>query len=156
MEQNPYAKSNVPVRDDPSLPEGRPWPVWVIFIFVMFGAVSNAGFLVMLAMGKFPMTPQSSTYFSGFSTLDYSLSLISIVVYVAAAVALLRMRRVAMPLMLAHLVISLGLIAFQFTRPGYSEMINQSGGYVGMMVGEIITLSIALYTYRLLRSGSLK
>ncbi len=156
MEHNPYAKPTAVVRDDPSIPQGRPWPVWVIFVFIMFGAVSNAGFLVMLALGKFPLTPETATYFNGFSTFDYWLSMISIALYVAAAIMLLRMRRVAFKLMIAHLVVGLGLIAYQFTRPGYAEMMNQSGGYVGMLVGEIIRVSIAIYVYQLLRAGRLQ
>jgi hypothetical protein len=155
MEQNPYAKPTAEVRDDPSIPEGRPWPVWVIFIFIMFGAVSNAGFLLMLATGRFPMAPETSTYFSGFGGLDYSLSLISIAVYVTAAIALLRLRRIALRLMLVHLAISLGLIAFQFTRPGYTEMMAHSGGVVGLIVGEVIMVIITLYTYKLFRAGRL-
>jgi hypothetical protein len=155
MEQNPYARPTAEVRDDPSIPEGRPWPVWVVFVFVMFGAVSNAGFLLMLATGKFPMTPETSTYFNGFGALDYSLSLISMAVYVAAAIALLRMRRIALRLMLAHFALSLGLIAFQFTRLGYTEMIAHSGGVSGLIVGEVIMLTIVLYTLNLFRAGRL-
>jgi hypothetical protein len=156
MEQNPYAAPTAPVQDNPAIPEGRPWQVWVIFIFIMFGAVSNAGFLVMLANGRFPMTPESAAYFSGFGTAEYLFSSASIVIYVAAAVALLRMRRVALPLMVTHVVLGLGFIAYQFTRPGYAEMMGHAGGYVGMAVGELITVSIAVYTYKLFRSGRLQ
>jgi hypothetical protein len=155
MEHNPYAKPTAEVRDNPSVPEGRPWQVWVIFVFIMFGAVSNAGFLAMLAAGKFPMTPESSQYFSGFGGLDYSLSLISLAVYVAAAIALLRMRRIALKLMVVHLVLSLGLIAYQFTRPGYSDMMAQASGLVGLIVGEVLMAVITLYTYSLFKAGRL-
>jgi hypothetical protein len=152
---NPYATPKTPVAD--GAPDGRrPVLVWIITIYMLFGVVAGVVGSYLLFTGKLPMAdPAQRAYLESFGAADFALSVITGGVYAAAAVYLFRLRKKALNLFIAHMILSLSTTAYHMLDPNYRAFMAGTGT-VGAAVGWAVTLAVIFYVYRLRRRGILR
>ncbi|RAI24299.1 hypothetical protein, partial [Rhodoplanes serenus] len=74
---------------------------------------------------------------------------------VAGAVALFMLRKAALPLFLASVVLGLLVLAWQTVARGWTEATGGSG-LVGSAIGYALLIAVCLYAWRLTRRGVLR
>jgi hypothetical protein len=158
---NPYATPNSPLGDPPAPQDGkRPKLVWVIFLFSLFGVVSTLATTWLTITGNFPAPSEAHLdYMQNIPAYQHAISLAGIVVYLAAAIALFRMKAVAFTLFAVHFAVSVVAFGVNWFNPHYQALIADAGavpGLIGLVVGWGIAGSILWYAWRLKQQGRLR
>jgi hypothetical protein len=158
---NPYATPNSPVDDPPTPQDGkRPKLVWVIFLFSLLGVVSTLATTWLMATGNFPAPSEAHyDYMENIPPYQHAISVAGIAVYLAAAIALFRMKAVAFTLYAVHFGVTVVAFAVNWFNPHYQALIADAGavpGLTGLAIGWGVTVAILCYAYRLRRQGRLR
>jgi hypothetical protein len=117
-------------------PKRRPIGVWVICA------------IYVLAVGATLMAAQQAYVASSLTGLDWMFTLAIGVVLLSAAVSLFLLRRIAVALFSAALVLSLALTAFQVFR-------RIEGAGRGALYGWVLLVAVIVYARRLAKRGVL-
>jgi hypothetical protein len=156
MEKNPYAAPRAAVSDVTPERQGRPVLVWVITIFMAIGVVGVVVSTVALLLGSPIGGPEAAEATKALGPLDHLWTLITTAVSVFAYVDLFRLKRRALPLLLALFVLGIATVAANLgLRPAYRAMFEETG-YWPLLVGWVINLAVIGYVWRLRAKGVLK
>ena len=131
----------------------RPVLVWLILALEIYRA---AGVLVgtFLVLTK-QLPVKLMDKLAGFQPLDHIVTPLLMLLYVAAAIALVMLKRVALVLFVLSFSLSIALALFNLSmRPAYFEVAQQTY-FAPLAVGLLISLAIVIYVHRLLKRGVL-
>jgi hypothetical protein len=133
----------------------RPLLVWVIAIFIFLGAAWTMLSLFLISTGSIPLTPAQESFFKRLTLFDYAVSFVGTALNLIAAVALLMLRRIAVPLFLLSLTLTVVIAAWQAAATGWTEAIG-GPGLMGSLIGFVLLVAVCLYAWRLARTGVLR
>jgi hypothetical protein len=157
MEKNPYAAPRAAVDDVTPEKRGRPVLVWIITIVMAIGVAGGLATSVAALLGSPIGGPAAAEQMKGMGRLDYIWTLALTLVSVVPYVDLFRLKRRALPFLVALFVVSAvvlcGNLAF---RPEYRAMFEQPGGYWGLLAGWVVNLAVIGYVWRLRVKGVLQ
>jgi hypothetical protein len=131
----------------------RPVLVWLILALELYRAagVFVGTFLVLTKQ----LPAQLMDKLNSLQPLDHIVSPLLMLLYVAAAIALVMLKRLAFALFALSLSLSVALALFNLSmRPAYFEVAQQTY-FVPLAVGLLISLAIVIYVHRLLKRGVL-
>ena len=135
---------------------GKPRPklVWVIFL----GFVISAGYtllsLLLVYSGATAITPEQAAYLRGLSVLDHGLTLAIAGLNFAGAISLFLLRKAALYLFVASLVLTLGITVIQVINTGLLAALSGMG-IIGMLIGYALLAAVCMYARRLKARGVL-
>lgn len=132
----------------------RPVMVWVISFFVIISVLFGLLLMYLVYSGAFPLPPEQEGYLTRMTALDYAFSGALAAVQLYAAIAFLRLRKIAYYLFSATLVINILFSLWQINQEGFFPGVGQSG-IIGMFFGWGISLAICIYAWRLMKRGVL-
>jgi hypothetical protein len=156
MEKNPYAAPRAAVSDVTPERQGRPVLVWVITIFMAVGLVGTVVTTGAALLGSPIGGPDAAEAMKVLGPLDHLWTLIITAVSAFTYVELFRLKRRALPLLLALFVLGIATVAANLgLRPAYRAMFEETG-YWPLLVGWVINLAIIGYVWRLRVKGVLK
>ncbi|HYX63995.1 MAG TPA: hypothetical protein VE935_07235 [Burkholderiales bacterium] len=155
MGANPYAPPRAAVADTGEAKHGRPVLVWVICIVFGFGVIFGVISTIALLAGR-PIGGEAAARAVAYmTTLDHVYGLAMSAITAWAVVALFRLKRSALPILLA--IFGLGLASVLLNslfRPEYRALFAGPGIY-SVAAGWLINLAILGYVWRLRARGVL-
>jgi hypothetical protein len=125
--------------------------VWAIFLYyvITLGMGLILQLEMLLGVARFP--PEQQALIGSMSTAERLFGIGVAILTLAAATALWRLRKVALPLFSCVFVLSLGTIAWQLQPGGlYSKIFAQGVVMTGVMmfsVGVGVLMSVAIWSY---------
>lgn len=136
------------------LPRKRPGWVWVISIFFFFSAAWTLLSFYLIHTGTIPLNQQQRAYFEGLGAFDYSVTVLLGVANLMGAACLFLLRRAALYLFGAALVVNTLFTAWQILSTPWPDTIGSSG-LTGAFIGWVLLVAVCLYVWRLSRKGVL-
>lgn len=128
--------------------------VWVISIFTILSVLFGMLSIYLVASGTFRLPEQTASHLTELSAFDYGLAVVLAAAQLYAAIAFIRLKKIAFYLFAATFVINLASSAWQ----GIDAAIPAEAGsapLVGMFVGWAISLAICIYAGWLAKRGVL-
>lgn len=132
----------------------RPFGVWVVSAFYVLSTGWTLLSFALIFDGTIKISPAQEAYFASLTGLDWFFSLAIGAIGFSAAVCLFLLRRVAVALFSAALVLNLAFTALHVMRTSWSEAIG-GAGLVGALIGWLILVAVILYARRLAKQGVL-
>lgn len=131
--------------------QGRPFLVWVIFLLLMFGSAAIVVSTVVALSGIIPPGIQTEMGMDAMRTIDYVVSLALTLIYFAAAVALIRMRKAALYLFVAAFCGEFGVLIWEIVDKSRAAVIMSDGDMSQFvsMISIAIAFFICVYTLKL-------
>ena len=125
---------------------GRPVWIWIILILTVISALGQLGSIFLIYSGAVPLPPEIVDHIADVPADDILVTLFVQVYFLAAAVALFMLRRIAVPLFLAGIGIELLVYAWQYLAYSWEDM----GGNVGLITAILsIGLTVVIWCYAL-------
>jgi hypothetical protein len=147
MAENPYAAPRAEVKDVVPEMRRRPIVVWVITIFEVIGIIGGVYTAIAALSGKPVGGPEAEPYTKFLTTYDHLATLLVSAISAWATVELFRLRRRALPLLIASFVVGLVIAAYNLAfRPDYRAMFD-AVGYWGLVVGWSLNIAIIGYVW---------
>lgn len=134
--------------------QSRPIGVWAISAFYVLSAGWTLLSFALISSRAIKITPAQEAYFASLTSVDYLLSLAIGVAGLGAAVCLFLLRRIAVVLFSAALVLNLALTAFQTMRTDWVQAIG-GPGLVGALLGWLVLVAVIVYARSLAKRGVL-
>lgn len=128
--------------------------VWVVFLWYVFSAGYTLLSFALIFAGLIPLTDEASRYLSSLSALDYTVTVLALVLNLSGAVALLMLQRVAPYLFTAALTLNVALVGLHALTKGLVSALG-AGGPVGLILGYGISVLVCAYAWRLHARGTL-
>lgn len=133
----------------------RPIGVWTISLFVLLSAIYTLFSLFLVFSGAVPLSPAEQSYFASLGIFDWLLSVAIGVTNIAAAIALLMLRKVALHLFVTAAGFNILSAVTQIFRTDVLEVL-EGYGLISAASGIIVIAAIILYTHRLTQKGTLQ
>lgn len=134
--------------EPPPLPKQRPVLVWVIAIFYGFSIFNTIASYAFVFSKTFPATPAQSQYFSSLSPIDHGVTALVVIMNLAGAIVLFRLKKAAPVLFTAAFGVGLAAVVYQCLTKNWFAAVG-AVGLIGAAVGWCINLAIILYAFRL-------
>ncbi len=147
-------KGATSVLREPASDSRRPKLVWVIAIGFGAAAVWTLLSLLLIETGHVELSDAQRTYFDNLSILDYGISVGIGVLNLAGAMTLFLLRRVALPLFLTSLIVSVAYACWSVYATSFEDAVGASG-LLGSILGYSLLAAICAYTQRLRGRGIL-
>lgn len=132
----------------------RPGLVWVVFLWYVFSAGYTLLSFALIFAGRVPLTAEASRYLSSLSPLDYTVTVLALLLNLSGAAALLVLRRVAPYLFIAALTLNVALVGLHALTKGLVSALG-AGGPVGLVLGYGVSVLVCIYAWRLHTRGAL-
>jgi hypothetical protein len=120
--------------------------------------VFSAGYTLLsfalIFSGRVPVSAEASRYLSSLSSLDYTVTILALLLNVGGTVALLLLRRAAPYLFSAALLLNIVSVALHALMKGLVAALG-AGGPIGLILGYGISVLVCLYAWRLYARGAL-
>ena len=147
MAENPYAAPRAEVKDVVPEQRRRPVLVWVITIFEVIGIIGGVYTAIAALSGNPVGGPQAEQYTRFLTTYDHLATLLISAISAAATVELFRLKRRALPLLIASFAAGLLIAGYNFAfRPDYRAMFD-AVGYWSLLVGWGLNIAIIAYVW---------
>jgi hypothetical protein len=128
--------------------------VWVVFAWYVFSAGYTVLSFVLIHSGVVPLTAEASRYLGSLSPLDYAVTVLALVLNVAGAISLLRLRTAALYLFVAALALNVAMVGLHAVTKGFVAALG-AGGPIGLVLGYGISVLVCIYVWRLHARGTL-
>src|SRR5262245_66570970 len=102
----------------PALTRRRPALVWVIFVWYVLSAGYTLLSFALIFAGRVPLSAEASRYLGSLSPLDYTVTILALLLNVGGAVALLLLRGAAAYLFTAALLLNIASVALHALTKG--------------------------------------
>jgi hypothetical protein len=132
----------------------RPVLVWAVFVWYVFSAGYTLLSFALIFSGRVPLSAEASRYLSSLSPLDYSVTILALLLNVGGAVALLMLRTAAPYLISAALLLNIASVALHAFTKGLVAALG-AGGPIGLILSYGISMLVCLYAWRLYARGAL-
>jgi hypothetical protein len=132
----------------------RPALVWAVFAWYVFSAGYTLLSFALIFAGLVELSAEASRYLSSLSPLDYTVTILALLLNVGGAVALLLLRRTAPYLFSAALLLNIVSVALHVLTKGLVAALG-TGGPIGLILGYGISLLVCFYSWRLHARGTL-
>jgi hypothetical protein len=139
----------------PPLPRQRPVLVWVIAIFYWLSAGWTMLSFALIFSGLIPLNDAQKTYFDSQTLFDYGSTFLVGTANILGAIALFSLKRSAFPLFASAFGIGISLVIYQIFAKNWLEAVG-GPGLVGAIIGWGISISIIIYSKRLITRGLLR
>ena len=126
----------------------RPALIWVVFLWYVFSAGYTLLSFALIFAGRVELSAEASRYLSSLSTLDYTVTILALLLNVGGAVALLMLRKVAPYLFSAALLLNIVSVTLHALTKGLVAALG-AGGPIGLILGYGISVLVCLYVWRL-------
>ena len=126
----------------------RPALIWVVFLWYVFSAGYTLLSFALIFAGRVELSAEASRYLSSLSPLDYTVTILALLLNVGGAVALLMVRKVAPYLFSAALLLNIVSVALHGLTKGLVAALG-AGGPIGLILGYGISVLVCLYVWRL-------
>ena len=147
MAENPYAAPRAEVKDLVPEKRRRPILVWVITIFEVIGIIGGVYTAIAALSGKPVGGPEAEQYTKFLTPYDHLATLLISAISAAATVELFRLKRLALPLLIASFALGLLIAAYNLAfRPDYRAMFD-AVGYWGLAIGWGVNIAIIGYVW---------
>lgn len=134
----------------PPLPKHRPVLVWVISIFYGFSIFPVLVSYAFVFSKSLPATPAQREYFSSLTVIDHAVTALVLLLNVAGAILLFRLKKAAPVVFSAAFALGVATVAYHcFTRNWFTTV--GIPGLISTVVGWCINLAIVVYAFRLRR-----
>jgi len=138
----------------PSSSRHRPALVWVIFVWYVLSAGYTLLSFALIFAGRVPLTAEASRYLGSLSPLDYTVTILALLLNVGGAVALLLLRGAAAYLFTAALLLNIASVALHALTKGLVAALG-AGGPIGLLLGYGIAVLVCVYAWRLYARSTL-
>ena len=132
----------------------RPALIWVVFLWYVFSAGYTLLSFALIFAGRVELSAEASRYLSSLSPLDYTVTILALLLNVGGAVALLMVRKVAPYLFSAALLLNIVSVALHALTKGLVAALG-AGGPIGLILGYGISVLVCIYAWRLHLRGTL-
>ena len=132
----------------------RPRLVWAIFIWYVFSAGYTLLSFALIFAGRVPLSAEASRYLSSLSPLDYTVTILALLLNLGGAVALLLLRQAAPHLFSAALLLNIVSVALHALTKGLVAALG-TGGPIGLILGYGIAALVCVYAWQLYARGML-
>src|SRR5215831_11654516 len=132
----------------------RPVLVWAVFVWYVFSAGYTLLSFALIFAGRIPLSAEASRYLSSLSPLDYTATILALLLSVGGAVALLLLRRAAPYLFSAALLLNIASVALHALTKGLVAALG-AGGPIGLILGSGIAVLVCVYAWRLYARSTL-
>jgi len=134
---------------------GRPpVVVWVVFFWVLLTSGYTLLSFWLIYVQAVPVSPEVAAYLASRSALDRVGTALVLLLNLGGAVALVMLRKAALGLFSAALVVSLLLTVISVLSRGFLAALGGPGS-VGLVVAYVVAIAVCLYVWRLWRRGIL-
>jgi hypothetical protein len=138
-----------------SLPRKRPALVWVISILTFLAIAWSLCTLYVVWLAAVPLTPEAQAYFDRLTAFDYAMTFGGIALGLIGAVALLMLRRIALPFFVIALALTLASLAWQVAMKCWYDAIDGTGLVVtALLLG--LQIATCVYAWHLARRSVLR
>jgi len=135
----------------------RPGWVWPISLFYALGFLVLVRFIIMYATGALPVSARVNEYLANLGALGIFMALFQPLLSLAAAVALIMLRKEAVTLFRVLLVFAISSNLWTFAiKNGVNGVHAKSGPMIGAVVGIGIQLAVCFYAEQLKMQGTLR
>jgi|SRR5215831_9341896 len=138
----------------PSSSRRRPALVWAIFVWYVLSAGYTLLSFALIFAGRVPLTAEASRYLGSLSPLDYTVTILALLLNVGGAVALLLLRGAAAYLFTAALLLNIASVALHALTKGLVAALG-AGGPIGLLLGYGIAVLVCVYAWRLYARSTL-
>ena len=138
----------------PSSSRRRPALVWAIFVWYVLSAGYTLLSFMLIFAGRVPLTAEASRYLGSLSPLDYTVTILALLLNVGGAVALLLLRGAAAYLFTAALLLNSASVALHALTKGLVAALG-AGGPIGLLLGYGIAVLVCVYAWRLYARSTL-
>ena len=132
----------------------RPALVWAVFFWYVFSAGYTVLSFALIFTGRVELSAEASRYLSSLSPLDYTVTILALLLNVSGAVALLLLGKTAPYLFSAALLLNIASVALHALTKGLVAALG-AGGPIGLIHGSGISLLVCFYAWRLYARGTL-
>jgi hypothetical protein len=138
-----------------SLPRKRPALVWVISILTFLEIAWTLLTFYVVWSGKVLLTPEAQSYFDRLTPVSYAICFGGAAFSLLAAVALLMLRKIAVPLFVIVLALSLASLTWEVSTNGWADAVDGTGLVVTALLSGL-EVAACLYAWHLARRGVLR
>jgi len=128
--------------------------IWIISIFFLVSSLWGLWSYYLIASGKAPIEDLKSPYFANLTILDYAFLVLIQLANLCGAITLFLMRRAAFYLFMTGLIASI-MLTIRAAIKGSFQNSNPVAMAVGMTIGFGIAIVVCMYTWKLLKRGTL-
>jgi hypothetical protein len=132
----------------------RPKLVWVIFLLTVLSVGYTALSSYLVLSGTIPLGPEEARYFQTLRPVDYAVTAAIGLVNVAAAIALFRLRSVAVYLYAAALAVGIVNVLVHAATTSFVAVLG-GPGIIGASIGLACWTAVCIYAWRLKARGVL-
>jgi hypothetical protein len=129
--------------------------IWAICIFYVISVVWTLLSFYLIFSGTIPITAAQQAYFEALSPVDITLSMLIGLANLCGAVALFLLRWVAFHLFATAFAASLLMSLWHAATKGWLQALGGSS-FIGTIIGEGISAAVCIYTWKLMRRGTLR
>jgi len=132
----------------------RPVLVWVIFVWTVLSSGYALVSFWLVYVRAVPISPDAAVYLARLSPLHHAGTVLMLLLNLAGAVALVLLRKSALPLFALAFALNVALTLGNALTPGFSDALGGAGA-IGLAIGFVIGISVCLYAWRLRSLGIL-
>ncbi len=132
----------------------RPAWVWIISILIMISVGFTLLSLYFVGSGAIPIPAEADSHLSQMTMFDYSLAVFLALAQLYAAIAFLRLKKIAFYVFSSALAMNV-LISFWHAIVKGLNVGTAQSGLIGTVIGWAIGLAICAYAWRLMKQGVL-
>jgi hypothetical protein len=136
-------------------PRRRPKLVWAIFLCTILSTGLVALSFALVLSGAIPLGPEEEEYFRNLTPTDYAFTVFNGSLNLVAAIALFRLKGIAVYLYAAALVFGVLYTLVLAATTNFTMALGGGSGMGGMLMGFVVWAAVCAYAWRLKVRGVL-